>query len=99
MSEDPKRFFGIRPSMWIFCGVAIIMIIFGVYLLYAVDSVIDYDILNEQFATNQTFVDSLDCEKIILSINALEPLFSPMQQDEVKQLLQNFRQVKLEKEC
>jgi len=80
-------------------GMLVGLTVYGIYSWYELDSAIDFDILNNQFATNQTFIDSLDCEKIILSINTLNMLISPTQQDEVKQLQKNFEDVKVQKGC
>ena len=80
-------------------GMLVGLTVYGIYSWYELDSAIDFDILNNQFATNQTFIDSLDCEKIILSINTLNMFISPTQQDEVKQLQKNFEDVKVQKGC
>lgn len=74
-------------------------LIFGIYLWYQIDSSIDYDILNNQFETNQTYVDSLDCNDIKLGINTLSRIWSPTQQDEVKELENNFRSISKERGC
>jgi hypothetical protein len=49
--------------------------------------------------TNQTFVDSMNCETIIITKNALDVTLSPTQQDEVNQLKIDFKRLYEEKEC
>ena len=94
-----KKIFGIDGGIFIGFIFALAMLGFGIYIWYGVDSAIDYDILNEQFRTNQTFVDTLECDKIELAIATLPQVMSPTQQDEVEELLGHFKDVYIEKNC
>ena len=94
-----NQYFGIDKHVFaVFC-LSIGFLGFGIFLWFSIDSAIDYDILNNQIKTNQTFVDTLDCEKIQLGINHLNFVLSPTQQDEVNELKENFKKLSREKRC
>jgi len=73
--------------------------LYGINLWYQIDDSIDFSILHEQIMTNQTFVDQMDCNKVILTHNVLDSIRSPTQQDEVIQLRADFDQLIIDKNC
>lgn len=72
---------------------------YGINLWYQIDDSIDFSILHEQIMTNQTFVDEMSCEKVILSSSVLNQLNSPRQQDVVIQLRADFDKLIIDKKC
>lgn len=80
-------------------GISGSVLAFGLYLNDRIDSAIDYDILHQQIMTNQTFVDEMDCDKVILTHDILDQVNSPNQQDEVIQLRADFDQLIIDKKC
>jgi len=73
--------------------------LYGINLWFQIDDSIDFNILHEQIMTNQTFVDEMSCEKIILSSSVLNQLNSPRQQDVVIELRADFDQLIIDKKC
>lgn len=78
---------------------SLIFLGFGIYIYYGLDSAIDYNILHEQIMTNQTFVDEMTCDKIILTRDILPFTTSPTQQDEIEQLKIDFERLYQQKGC
>ena len=75
------------------------ILLFGINLWYQIDESIDFSILHKQIMTNQTFVDEMDCNKVILTRNVLNQVNSPTQQDEVIILRVHFDQIAIDKKC
>lgn len=86
-------------QLTILCIVTATILGVGIYIWFGLDSSMDFNILHNQIMTNQTFVDSLDCEKIIIIKNSLDLALSPTQQDEINQLKIDFKRLAEEKEC
>ena len=76
-----------------------IFAIYGTITLFQLDNSIDFSILHNQIMTNQTFVDEMDCKKVLLSLDAVKNIISPTQQNEVNQLVIDFENLKQEKNC
>lgn len=76
-----------------------VFVIYGTVTWFQLDDSIDYSILHNLIMTNQTFVDEMDCKKVLLTLGAVKNIISPTQQNEVNQLVIDFENLKVEKNC
>ena len=80
-------------------GVGLAILAGGLYIWFELDSQVDISFIHDQIISNQTFVDSLDCEKITITLNALDQMISPTQQADIVIVQEDFMKLKLEKNC
>ena len=97
MSEENSKTSYLVPVICLVSMVGILL--FGINIWFQIDESIDFGILHQQIMTNQTFVDEMDCEKVILTRNVLERINSPTQQNEVIILRVHFDQLIIDKKC